>query len=165
MRTITITFANGTTLDALSFNKSQRYFQKADRETATFTFNKFQATFEQLRNLFRNNVEEIEVHTVVTDDDTGEIIQDDKVYLKDFVILSKLVFHEDTQINVLAAAEETTEGEGDDPEPPTPPDPNQIPLYTVEIAQLSLLEKNQRIQTAMVEENTVAIIELAEIIG
>ena len=163
MQTITLTFKNGNTLEALSFSKSQRSFQKADREVATFTFNRYQVeSFDQLKNIFKSEdyTAEIEVHTVITDDSEehqGEIIEDSRVLLEEFVILSKLIFDESRY--TLPVPEEET-----DPETQMP-NPQYIPLYTVELARLSVLEKNQRRQTAMVEENMDAIIELASIVG
>ena len=168
MQTITITFKNGTTLEALSFNKSQRSFQKADREVATFTFNCYQVeSFDQLKNIFKSEdyTAEIEVHTVVTDDSEeaqGEVIEDSKVLLEEFVLLSKLVFDESKYTLIPPQPEET---DTENSQEVTMPNPRYIPLYTVEIARLSELEKNQRRQTAMVEENMDAIIELAGLIG
>ena len=155
---VTLTFKDGTTLTPLSFSKGQKYFQKADRETATFTFGKNTSTFTDLKELFKNEnkTAEMKVHTKTTvyppaPEPTPEDPEptppapydvEEDFLLEDFVILSQLNYRENSN-------------EDDD----------SIPIFTLEMARLSVLEKEQRNQTAIYEENMDAIIELAAIIG
>lgn len=164
MHTITITFKDGTVLNALSASKSQEHFQAANRQTVEFKFDKDAATFEQLQTLFKGHAaEDFVVHELITDDETGEIITDNTTEYVDFTLLVKLIYHND-RVPVDPPEPDPPVNDGDDPEPePTPT--IMVALYTVKMAQVSNLEKIQKLQTAMVEENMNALIELAEIIG
>ena len=171
MHTITITFKDGTVLNALSTSKSQEHFQGANRQTVQFTFDKDTVTFEQLQDLFKGHAaEDFVVHELITDDETGETISDNTTEYIDFTLLVKLIYHND-RVPVDPEPEpepEPTANDGEDPEPepePTPTPTVMVALYTVKMAQVSNLEKIQKLQTAMVEENMNALIELAGIIG
>ncbi|MBP5598503.1 MAG: hypothetical protein J6Y02_24260 [Pseudobutyrivibrio sp.] len=161
MHTITITFKDGTVLNALSASKSQEHFQAANRQTVEFKFDKDAATFEQLQTLFKGHAaEDFVVHELITDDETGETISDNTTEYVDFTLLVKLIYHNDRV--PVDPEPDPSANDGEDPEPtPTV----MVALYTVKMAQVSNLEKIQKLQTAMVEENMNALIELAEIIG
>ena len=168
MRTITITFGDGTVLNAMSVNKSQEHFQSANRQTVEFTFDKDAVTFEELQRLFKGSLAaDFTVHdlTTETDEETGEetIISDSTTEYIDFILLARLIYHND-RVPVDPEPEPTPSNDGEDPEP-TPVPTKLGALYTVKMAQLSTLEKMQRKQTEMVQDNLDAILELAEIMG